>query len=80
MTNLSLQKDKIKILLLEGLHQSAVDTFSNAGYTNIESIKTALSEEELCEKIKDVHFVGIRSRTHLNENVIAAAEKLVGGL
>lgn len=78
MTNLSLQKDKIKILLLEGLHQSAVDTFTNAGYTNIESIKTALSEEELCEKIKDVHFVGIRSRTHLNANVIAAATKLVG--
>ena len=71
MTNLSLQKDKIKILLLEGLHQSAVDTFTNAGYTNIESIKTALSEEELCEKIKDVHFVGIRSRTHLNANFIA---------
>lgn len=78
MTNFSLQKDKIKILLLEGLHQSAVDTFTSAGYTNIESIKTSLSEEELCEKIKDVHFIGIRSRTNLNANVIAAAEKLVG--
>lgn len=77
MTNFSLQKDKIKILLLEGLHQSAVDTFTNAGYTNIESIKTSLSEEELCEKIKDVHFIGIRSRTNLTANVIEAAEKLV---
>lgn len=77
MTNFSLQKDKIKILLLEGLHQSAVDTFTNAGYTNIESIKTSLSEEELCEKIKDVHFIGIRSRTNLSANVIEAAEKLV---
>jgi len=78
MTNFSLQKDKIKILLLEGLHQSAVDTFTAAGYTNIESIKASLSEDELCEKIKDVHFVGIRSRTNLNARVIAAADKLVG--
>jgi len=78
MTNFSLQKDKIKILLLEGLHQSAVDTFTSAGYTNIESIKTSLSEEELCEKIKDVHFIGIRSRTNLNAKVIDAATRLVG--
>ena len=78
MTNFSLQKDKIKILLLEGLHQSAVDTFTAAGYNNIESIKTALSEEELCEKIKDVHFIGIRSRTHITAKAIAAADKLVG--
>lgn len=76
--SLSLNKDKIKILLLEGLHQSAVDTFTQAGYSNIESIKTSLSEEDLIEKIKDVHFVGIRSRSNLNANVIAAAEKLVG--
>lgn len=77
MTKLSLDKDKIKILLLEGLHQSAVDTFTQAGYTNIQNIKTALSEEELIEKIKDAHFVGIRSRTNLNATVLAAAEKLV---
>ncbi|MFT7053489.1 MAG: D-3-phosphoglycerate dehydrogenase [Psychromonas sp.] len=77
MTKLSLDKDKIKILLLEGLHQSGVDTFTQAGYTNIENIKTALSEEQLIEKIKDAHFVGIRSRTNLNATVLAAAEKLV---
>ncbi len=77
MTQFSLNKDKIKILLLEGLHQSAVDTFTQAGYSNIEYIKTALSEEELIEKIKDAHFIGIRSRTNLNANVLAAAEKLV---
>lgn len=77
MTKLSLDKDKIKILLLEGLHQSAVDTFTQAGYTNIQNIKTALSEEELIEKINDVHFIGIRSRTNLNATVLAAAEKLV---
>ncbi|MCP4325221.1 MAG: phosphoglycerate dehydrogenase, partial [Alteromonadales bacterium] len=78
MTQFSLNKDKIKILLLEGLHQSSVDTFTQAGYTNIESIKTSLSEEDLIEKIKDVHFVGIRSRSNLNAKVLAAAEKLVG--
>lgn len=78
MTKYSLSKDKIKILLLEGLHQSAVDTFTQAGYNNIESIKTSLSEDELIEKIKNVHFIGIRSRSNLNAKVLAAAEKLVG--
>ena len=78
MNKLSLSKDKIKILLLEGLHPSSVETFTQAGYTNIESIKTSLSEEELIAKIKDVHFIGIRSRSNLNEKVLAAADKLVG--
>lgn len=77
MTKFSLNKDKIKILLLEGLHQSSVDTFTQAGYNNIESIKTALSDEELIEKIKNVHFIGIRSRSNLTEKVLAAADKLV---
>lgn len=77
MTKFSLNKDKIKILLLEGLHQSSVDTFTQAGYNNIESIKTALSDEELIEKIKNVHFIGIRSRSSLTEKVLAAADKLV---
>jgi len=49
MSQFSLSKDKIKILLLEGLHQSAVDTFHQAGYTNIESVKTSLSEEDLID-------------------------------
>jgi len=78
MTKFSLNKDKIKILLLEGLHQSSVDTFTESGYTNIESIKTSLNEDDLIEKIKDVHFIGIRSRSNLNAKVLAAAEKLVG--
>ncbi|WP_354624680.1 phosphoglycerate dehydrogenase [Psychromonas sp. MME2] len=78
MTKFSLSKDKIKVLLLEGLHHSAVDTFTQAGYTNVESIKTSLSEEELIEKIKDVHFIGIRSRSNINAKVLEAADKLVG--
>ena len=77
MSKVSLPKDKIKILLLEGLHQSTLDTLKANGYENIEYLKTSLPEDELIEKIKDVHFIGIRSRTHLTENVIAAANKLV---
>ncbi|MCC5852731.1 MAG: phosphoglycerate dehydrogenase [Alkalimonas sp.] len=77
MEKFSLAKDKIKILLLEGLHQSAVQTFKNQGYSNIEYLKTSLPEEELIEKIRDVHFIGIRSRTQLTAKVLAAADKLV---
>lgn len=77
MSNFSLSKDKIRILLLEGVHKSALKTLQDNGYTNIEYLKTSLPEDELIEKIKDVHFVGIRSRTNLNEKVIAAASKLV---
>ncbi|MFT5276932.1 MAG: D-3-phosphoglycerate dehydrogenase [Glaciecola sp.] len=77
MTKVSLPKEKIKILLLEGLHPSSVETLRENGYTNIETLKTSLPEHELIEKVKDVHFIGIRSRTQLNENVISAAKKLV---
>lgn len=73
----SLDKGKIKILLLEGVHQSAVDTFHAQGYTNIEFHTGSLPEEELLERIADAHFLGIRSRTQLTEKVFAAAEKLV---
>ena len=77
MSKVSLAKDKIRILLLEGVHQSAVETLKRNGYSNIEYVKTSLPEAELIERIKDAHFVGIRSRTHLSENVLAHAEKLV---
>lgn len=76
MAHFSLTKDKIKILLLEGLHPSSLEVLQNAGYHNIECLKTSLPEDELIEKIKDVHFIGIRSRTELTEKVIAAASKL----
>lgn len=77
MSTFSLGKEKIKILLLEGLHKSAEDTFRAAGYSNIECLKTSLSEEDLKEKIKDVHFIGIRSRSNLTAEVLEAADKLV---
>jgi len=77
MVKVSLEKEKIKFLLLEGVHQSAVENLRAAGYTNIEYHKGALSGEELKQAIRDARFVGIRSRTHLTEEIFAAAEKLV---
>ena len=73
----SLAKDKIKILLLEGVHQSALDELKAKGYSNIEYIKTSLSNDDLIEKIADVHFIGIRSRTQLTDEVLTHAKKLV---
>lgn len=77
MAHYSLDKDKIKILLLEGVHKGAVEMFKNAGYSNIDYLKTSLSDAELKERIKDVHFVGLRSRTQITESVLEVAEKLV---
>ncbi|MEZ2720750.1 phosphoglycerate dehydrogenase [Paenalcaligenes hominis] len=77
MSKTSLDKSKIRILLLEGVHQNAIKTFNAAGYTNIESISSALPESELKAKIADAHFVGIRSRTQLTKDVFDVAEKLV---
>lgn len=77
MSNTSLEKSKIRILLLEGVHQSAIDTLNAAGYTNIEYLSHSLAEDELMDKIADAHFVGIRSRTQLTEKVFDAAQKLV---
>lgn len=72
-----LEKDKIKFFLVEGVHQSALENLRVAGYTNIEYHKGALDTEALKASIRDAHFVGLRSRTHLTEEVFAAAEKLV---
>ena len=78
MTKTSLDKSKIKILLLEGVHSSAVQTFTKAGYSNVELLAHALEGDELKAKIADVHFVGVRSRTQLTREVLEAAKKLVG--
>ncbi|HBR97554.1 MAG TPA: phosphoglycerate dehydrogenase, partial [Gammaproteobacteria bacterium] len=78
MSTTSLSKSKIKILLLEGVHQRALDTLKKHGYENIEYHKTSLVGDELKAKIKHVHFIGIRSRTQLTAEVLQAAEKLVG--
>ena len=73
----SLDKSKIKILLLEGVHQTAVDNFKANGYTNIEYHPKSLPEDELLKAVEDAHFIGIRSRTQLTEEVFEAAKKLV---
>ena len=72
----SLEKDKIRFLLLEGVHQTALDELHANGYTNIDYRKTALDEDALIEAIKDVHFVGIRSRTQITAKVLDAGNKL----
>ena len=78
MTNkVSLDKSKIKFVLLEGVHQSALDTLHEAGYTNIDYYKKALDGDELKAAIKDAHFIGLRSRTHLTAEMIDAAPKLI---
>ncbi|MBE0483163.1 MAG: phosphoglycerate dehydrogenase [Bacterioplanes sp.] len=77
MAQTSLDKSKIKFLLLEGVHQSAIDTLTAAGYTNIDYLKTSLPDDELKERIKDAHFIGIRSRTQLTADIFDAAEKLI---
>ncbi|MDB5732499.1 MAG: phosphoglycerate dehydrogenase, partial [Variovorax sp.] len=77
MRKTSLDKSKIRFLLLEGIHPSAVEVLRAAGYTQIETLAGALPHAELLEKIADAHFVGIRSRTQLTAEVFAAAHKLV---
>ena len=77
MPDTSLDKSKIKFLLLEGIHPSAQEVLRQAGYTHIECVSGALPEEQLLQKISDVHFVGIRSRTQLTAEVLAHAHKLV---
>ncbi len=76
--SLSLEKSKIKILLLEGVDPSAVETLNKAGYTSVEYQKKALDGQELLDKIENVHFIGIRSRTHLTREVLSHAKKLIG--
>lgn len=77
MSKISLDKNKIKFLLLEGINESAVKVLNEAGYTNVEYHKTALAENELIDKASDVHFIGIRSRTQLTREVLQQCPKLM---
>ena len=76
MLKTSTDKAKIKFLLLEGIHPSALEVLRAAGYSQIESLTGALEGQELHAKIADAHFVGIRSRTQLTAEVLAHAHKL----
>ncbi len=72
----SYPKERIKILFLENISQSALQHFTKAGYVNIKVLPHALSEEELIKEIKQVHILGIRSKTHVTKKVLDAAAKL----
>lgn len=72
----SYPKEKINILFLENISDVAVKYFNDKGYANVRKLNGALSEEQLIKEIKNVHLVGIRSKTKLTAKVLAAAEKL----
>lgn len=72
----SYPKDKIKILLLENISETAVRQFKDAGYTDIKRVSGALGEDELIREIGDVHLLGIRSKTQVTARVLAHARKL----
>lgn len=74
--NISYPKNRIKILLLENVHSDAFEKLSKDGFS-VETVSKSLSEEELIEKIKDVHVLGIRSKTNVTQKVVDAAEKLM---
>ena len=78
MTKTSLDKSRIKILLLEGVHASAVEAFQADGYTNVESHPKALAEPQLLEAVGDAYFIGIRSATQLSARVFEHAPRLIG--
>src|ERR1044072_8508998 len=72
----SYPKEKIKILLLENISDTAVKSVTRNGYVQVEKLTKALPEEELMEAIKNVHLLGIRSKTKVTEKVLEAANKL----
>jgi D-3-phosphoglycerate dehydrogenase len=74
---LSLPKDKIRVLLLEGVNDSGVARFTQAGYSNLERVPKALDGPALVEAIKGTHILGIRSRTKLTARVLEAADRLM---
>lgn len=73
----SFEKSKIRVVLLEGIHQSAVETLKAAGYTNLELHKTTFDDQQLKSRLADAHFVGIRSRTQLTADVFENAQRLL---
>lgn len=77
MSTVSLSKDLIRFVLLEGIHPVAVEALASAGYTNVASFPTALPADQLREALAGAHFVGIRSRTNITADVLAGAPKLV---
>lgn len=75
--NFLLPKDQVKILLLEGVNDSALELFIHSGYSNVERLSKALDGNELREAIKGVDLIGIRSRTQLTKEVFAAGDRAI---
>ena len=72
----SFPKDKIKVLFLENISDKAVQYFKQQGYADVKKIAGSISEEELIKVIKDVHILGIRSKTFISKKVLDSAKKL----
>lgn len=73
----SFPKEKIKILLLEGVHPATIRLFNDSGYTDIEQVKGSISEDELVKKISDIHLLGIRSKTQLSKRILESGSRLL---
>lgn len=76
VTKTSYPKEKVRVLLLENVSETAVRNFHKSGYTHVEKLKKALNEHELIAAIKNVHLLGIRSKTQVTPAVLEAAKKL----
>ena len=76
MNKYSLDRSRIKVLLLEGIHENAVRYFIDNGYSDVECFKEALGEKELESKLEQAHILGIRSRTELTKDVLKKAQRL----
>ncbi|MCY7418249.1 MAG: phosphoglycerate dehydrogenase, partial [Chloroflexi bacterium] len=72
----SFPKDRIRVLLLEGIHESARDVFRQEGF-QLETVTGALDEDTLVERLRDIHILGIRSRTHITDRAISRAGRLL---
>ena len=77
MKKYSLNRNRIKVLMLENIHENAIRHFKENGYTNVECLPGSLSGRELEEKIKEAHIIGIRSRTELRKDILLKAQKLL---
>jgi len=76
MKKYSLDRSRIKVVLLEGIHENAVNLFRENGYSDIECSKEALSGKDLEEKLQQAHIIGIRSRTELRQDLLRKAPRL----
>ncbi|MFM9056555.1 MAG: phosphoglycerate dehydrogenase [Bacteroidota bacterium] len=74
----SVPREKVKVLLLENIHPSAIEMLKSAGFTDIEAHTGSLSERDLMDRISKVHLLGIRSKTQINANILKKAERLIG--